>query len=666
MINFICFVLFAFAPACNGLWKRSHDPQLMHPGYPKIRESALQNPKLLIVKVETRDINERIIGIHSPGRFVSIGKGLPWNGYDTKVDYLLQLLKIRNDYHPNSLTMFVDSDVAIASSCYDADIVAAHQYIKDRSGADIIFSAEITLFEAEERRREVPAVPAWASWDRQQLRNGSVRNFFDDEEKLQNSYFFAEWAKDDLMIRNLNSGLFIGTTSNLLEMVTEVKRKYHQAKNDKVLQARYRRKYKGFTGPGDQRFYWNYFLDNPDKVTLDYRMQLFQNMQLFDAEKMFSYKNKALYDDFTEQKACVMHFQGTAKKHAYRKMAKMFGRVDQLQQERFKNLRLPTVFQLGTSKCGTSSLFKTMLDDPKICAPANSNPVDPRCPNAKVKKSPGWFHHPASELLDGDNLEQMSSHFEHCPVETTLQIDATEGYASSLRPAKSIFRLYDHAGKHPEDLKFIMIIRDPVERAYSWYNFAKGKIETFPQYENVTFEDTVDDNIKLYENCLNEKVVDRENDPRIWEKCGAEPNGDFGAVIMPGMYAKELKYYFKWFKPSQFLVFDMKQYRDNFPELISAVTKFLNLSGDEGLFVSRQEDHGRASYDFPDEMPQNLLDFFERENHELGVLIDKHPGTFFGADPEAAEPHKSFFEGFLNNKYRAKPSRKNKKQAHLH
>lgn len=108
------------------------------------------------------------------------------------------------------------------------------------------------------------------------------------------------------------------------------------------------------------------------------------------------------------------------------------------------NKNLPNIFILGASKCGTTSLFDYLNEF--------------NAPNYISMKEPHIFN---QKTL---SEEQINYTFHET---TNFRIDATPTY---LNESDVVFRnIQQFYGDDMSKLKFIILIRDPVERAYSHF-----------------------------------------------------------------------------------------------------------------------------------------------------------------------------------------------------
>lgn|GEM_PF-2420498 len=121
-------------------------------------------------------------------------------------------------------------------------------------------------------------------------------------------------------------------------------------------------------------------------------------------------------------------------------------RLHTMGDDRFDNAVHKQAFIIGAMKAGTTSLFEWLSDHAQVCASAT--------------KEPEYF----SEFQPhGLRLKQYSDAYDFDPGIHKLRLEASTGY--SKYPVEKGVAERIHA--HLPNSKFIFIVRDPLERAYS-------------------------------------------------------------------------------------------------------------------------------------------------------------------------------------------------------
>lgn len=109
----------------------------------------------------------------------------------------------------------------------------------------------------------------------------------------------------------------------------------------------------------------------------------------------------------------------------------------------------------GTTKAGTTSLFEYLGDHPEICKSS--------------MKETRFFLDPAYPLSSKyrleDGIEKYYEYFSSCG-QGTVKLEATPDYLYCSKAASNIKSALP-------DAKLLFILREPVSRLVSWYNFSK-------------------------------------------------------------------------------------------------------------------------------------------------------------------------------------------------
>ena len=131
--------------------------------------------------------------------------------------------------------------------------------------------------------------------------------------------------------------------------------------------------------------------------------------------------------------------------------------------------KLPNFFILGAAKAGTTTLFDLLKQHPQVYLPFNKEPMF-FSHDDNYKRGTDWY---------------IRTYFQQA-VNFPVRGEATPHYLYwSEKVATRIQHLY--AGS---PVKFIVMLRDPVSRAYSWYwNMVKEGREELPFADALVMED---------------------------------------------------------------------------------------------------------------------------------------------------------------------------------
>lgn len=226
---------------------------------------------------------------------------------------------------------------------------------------------------------------------------------------------------------------------------------------------------------------------------------------------------------------------------------------------------LPNFFIVGAPKTASTSLFHYLNKHQSIFLP--------------VQKEPEFF-------LDDSKYEKgldyySKNYFKGADKYPAIG-DASVNYLISGKVAERISNLPLAA-----DLSFIVLLRNPVDRAYSafWHAYRVGLEE-----DGTTFRDAFYSERK--------RIVQFKGEKKEWWKI---------AHFQHGKYARNLKKYFKYFDRSQFIFFLLEDFKQP-GAVINKMCDFLKV---EGMTVSSSYKKYNTS-----SMPRNksLTKLLYREN----------------------------------------------------
>jgi hypothetical protein len=131
-------------------------------------------------------------------------------------------------------------------------------------------------------------------------------------------------------------------------------------------------------------------------------------------------------------------------------------------------MTLPNFIIGGTEKAGTTSVFTYLLSHPEVCG-------------SKVKETDFFRHNDCTDVTQ--STQAYAALFAHCKPGPRVVMEASPGYLGES--AKVAPRMSSLLG----DVKLLFILRHPVDRLYSSYNFHQARLE-LPA--DLGFEDYVD------------------------------------------------------------------------------------------------------------------------------------------------------------------------------
>lgn len=191
---------------------------------------------------------------------------------------------------------------------------------------------------------------------------------------------------------------------------------------------------------------------------------------------------------------------------------------------------LPNTFMIGAQKAATTSLYYWLSQHPDICAPMSV-------------KDYAFFTRP--EYFN-KGISHINSFYEDDYQKQKIVLQGSVHY---IFFEKSIQRIYEQQ----PNAKFILALRDPVDRAMSAYRYAKKF-----NYECESFKRA----IELEENRLH------KSDIRTKSEC---------TYLYHGLYYQQIKQFLKYFDRSQLYVCFYEDIKSNPKDVIKKLFEFLEI-----------------------------------------------------------------------------------------
>lgn len=232
--------------------------------------------------------------------------------------------------------------------------------------------------------------------------------------------------------------------------------------------------------------------------------------------------------------------------------------------------RLPDFLIIGASRCGTSSLFKNLLQHRLINGPLRD------------KKEIHFFN---KSKTYNYGIEWYESQFSDSS-KRVLRFEASPAY---FHIPISVHRIF----KHLPNAKFIVMLRNPVDRVISYYSRWKRK--------------------------------EKQWNPQELK------NPQYG-IVKTGIYVEALWRWFGYFPRDRFLIIRSESYFQYEKKMIARCFDWLGLESiDIGkpLFYdqkNRQEEWLPYEREVPDDVKDYLREFYKPHNRKLYKLLGKNLG----------------------------------------
>lgn len=254
---------------------------------------------------------------------------------------------------------------------------------------------------------------------------------------------------------------------------------------------------------------------------------------------------------------------------------------------------LPDFIIIGAQRCGTTSLYQYLISHPNIVS--------------AVTKEISFF----DKKFDM-GLKWYKSHF-HLGlykkyIKNVHKIDVITGEATPE------YFFHPHAPerihKTIPDVRLIVMLRNPVDRAYSHYNHSVRH-----NIENLSFEEAIEKENQRIDGEFEKMLKDERYNSIILEK---------HSYLSRGIYINQIKRWHALFSKKQLMIIQSEQFYNDPKSTFNDVLEFLNLPRFE---LSEYKQFGHFNYnDFDKGLRKKLIEYFKPYNQKLyeylGVYFD--------------------------------------------
>jgi len=247
--------------------------------------------------------------------------------------------------------------------------------------------------------------------------------------------------------------------------------------------------------------------------------------------------------------------------------------------------KLPNFLIIGAARCGTTSLYDYISQHPAIIGSIEKEPAF-----FSFKYKTGVMCYKAQFPL------KISHYFRKTNEKNFITCEASTIYLLDPNTPLRVNRMIPNA-------KFIIILRNPVDRAYSNFNF-----QTKLHRETRTFEGAI--RIELARIKEGQNLENSHNIENL--SC---------SYVIPGIYADQIKNWLNYFPKKQFFIIEMEELTKN-PNVI--LQEIFNFLGQENFLVTKLEPKNVGNYQKMDqEIRKLLLEFYSKHNERLYKIIGR-------------------------------------------
>jgi hypothetical protein len=253
----------------------------------------------------------------------------------------------------------------------------------------------------------------------------------------------------------------------------------------------------------------------------------------------------------------------------------------------------PSFLILGAQKAGTTSLYDYLNLHPSL--------------SGGVRKELGYFHR---DMFFGKNYSAYKRDLNG--PKDKLYFEATPEYLIHPDTAQHIHAKLPH-------IKHIVLLREPIKRAYSAWNHYKQHFETGKYVKAIKNKPRKDGNL-LFERLFEDRTkfpsfrecIEIELD-LIRKSEGFEP-----ALLRRGLYLEQLEEYWKYFDDKQILILGFKDLIVETEVVLNRVCSFL---GVQELDWSKKEMEAKNTREYVEPILEDdrlfLEDFYSEPNRQL-------------------------------------------------
>ena len=247
---------------------------------------------------------------------------------------------------------------------------------------------------------------------------------------------------------------------------------------------------------------------------------------------------------------------------------------------------IPDFLVIGAKRCGTTSLYQHLPEHPCISKSPHDNMG---FFNDNFHLGVNWYKSFFPTTFTRKKIKSKFGNF--------LAFDVTTKYMEEESTANNVYQT-------KPNMKIIIILRNPVDRAYSQYHLSVRQTA-----ERRSFEDVVEENM----NRLNKESHEHY---KIKPKFSAKEDN----YLKKGLYALQLRYWLKIFPRENILIVSTEEFESNQQIIYNKIFEFLNISKFEVKNTKKME---KGNYPPRKSETRNLLlDYFRSHNHELFELIN--------------------------------------------
>lgn len=294
----------------------------------------------------------------------------------------------------------------------------------------------------------------------------------------------------------------------------------------------------------------------------------------------------------------------------------------------------PDVFIIGAQKCGTTSLHRLLMNHPSFC-PSVYKEIHyfDRIENWS-KGARYYLAHFKTDRANCSLIKTIANKGNITDIAVrSLHLDATPDYFPNLLAPARIYQSFSPKDRLKK--RFILIVREPVSREFSWYNHRvrlcmnamreelrrqkKSRTGNSAGQTNKLCADKHCKYLKCHENAQ-AAVMDKDKHMLAnfteYYKSG-------GLIPSKSLYMTHLNHWLKYFPRKQFFIINLSTLLTNTTDTVHRLTKFLDIPPfpvskmTDGKIVLPHENAARVYTTFDCAVRNELYPYYVQENKAL-------------------------------------------------
>ena len=293
---------------------------------------------------------------------------------------------------------------------------------------------------------------------------------------------------------------------------------------------------------------------------------------------------------------------------------------------------LPNVLLVGAQQAGTTSVANFLIDA-GVCGAA-VEAENPEFLGTEVQ----FFNDPVRYEY---GLPFYADRFSHCP-EGSLMIDATPNYLTLVRRIRAAYN--EAGGGQAEQVKVVVILREPISRELSWYNNIVFQLrkKNPPDYAFMLAKD-IDEKGGPNAHVISfGRYVTEQPMPLLvgatasyeTPPCHQDRFSEFPSCF--GLYAHFVEEWFDWFSREQVLVLSFDEVELEPKKVAWRLMKFLNLDEEavKKAELSKRTEKHKTEVEKPGcQVTDRLSKIFDSKNEVLYRLLEERRGGYMEQRP---------------------------------